>query len=217
MGMNMKCRLVVLSAILVFFIVQACGNVSADSVPQMPPNQVITGISVTSADNRILGEIGDPSDGGDAEGKRIACENGSGITSDPDNPVSVPVEFRMGTPYPNPSDGYSIIEYSVPCKMDNVSLILVEPDPKRWGPVPGLMNSSVLTQSGEVIWRQEQENVNAGVYSLTLRFSYDSGINGFFRLYLKTEGILAWRDVAIFTGRCTAPPGFPNVGQNCGD
>lgn len=200
--------------ILLAVLLQACGNVSADSVPQMPPNEVITGITITSADNVILGEIGDPSDGGDAEGKQMICINGTGIVADPDNPVSVPSEFRMDTAYPNPTDGTSIIQFSVPCKMD-VSLYLVEPDPVRWGPVSGLMNSSVLTQSGKVIWKQEQQNVNAGVYSYTLPFGYDSGVNGFFRLYLKADGLLAWRDVAIFTDICKAPPGWAIAGQRC--
>lgn len=86
----MKCITVLFGAIFLAFIFQACGNVSSDSVPQMPPNERITGIIVTSADNRIIGEIGDPSAGGDADGKRIVCTNGTGRTDDEDGFAEIP-------------------------------------------------------------------------------------------------------------------------------
>lgn len=210
----MKYSSVLLSAIFLFITVQACGNVSADSIPQMLPNEVITGITVTSADNMILGEIGDPSHGGDAEGKQITCTNGTGIIADPDQPVSIPSEFRMHTPYPNPTDESFNVSFAIPCQMD-LSLYLVDPDPERWGPVSGLMHSSVPTRSGEVVWEQKSEGIDAGIHSVQIPITYDSGINRFFRLYLKADGILAWRDVAIFTDICKAPPGWTIAGQRC--
>lgn len=94
----MKYSSVLLSAIFLFITVQACGNVSADSIPQMLPNEVITGITVTSADNMILGEIDDPSHGGDAEGEQITCTNGTGIIADQYSSPNIHNGIRFSVP-----------------------------------------------------------------------------------------------------------------------
>lgn len=120
----------------------------------------------------------------------------------------------MHTAYPNPTDEVFIISYAIPCQMD-VSLYLVDPDPNGWGLVPGLMNSSVPARTGEIVWQKNSEGVVAGIHSVQVPITFDSGLTGFFRLYLKADGILAWRDVAIFTDICKAPPGWTIAGQSC--
>lgn len=205
---------VLLGAILLALMMQACDNVSADSAPQMPPNEMITGIIHTDESGFKLGEIGNPSHGGDAEGKQVTCENGPGVAVGSGDPASIPVEFRMGTAYPNPTDGYFVVFYEIPCRMD-VSFYLVDPDPKGWGPVPGLMQTSVPSKTGKVVWAHKGTRLTPGIHAVQIPITYDSGINGFFRLYLKADGILAWRDVAIFTDICKAPYGWTITGREC--
>lgn len=151
---------------------------------------VITGIYLTDAMGVLIGTWGSPSDLPQPGGR-------------PNGPGNLPLYFDFAGIYPNPSDGITTIRYDLP-QATRVKIWAVR------GRTMDEFND--ITFGGSNFFSADDLNVQiiedkyseAGKYSVLWTRNKDIS-DGFYRIYIQANNLLAWRDAAVFAP-CNLPP-----------
>jgi hypothetical protein len=121
-----------------------------------------------------------------------------------------PDEMNMDNPFPNPTTDGVVIRFSLPVSAE-VSIWLVK------GRLPEENPSPTVTGSGGVFVSQkdkisaimiEKEKLSVGFYErvFTGKIGEEYIPTGFYRLYLKADKHLFWRDVLVARSKADLPP-----------
>lgn len=177
----------------------SCGNVTSEGPPHLVNQEPMTGFVITTVDNRKLGEYGNPSKGGDADGKNPRDIHCIQIEQDQDHDDDefweVPVEFRFDHPYPNPVDEVFTITLSIPCDMDVEIWAVIPPEKDQYiGSVLG--HAAYIVEKGRVLWSFEGELVTGSIPTRSIILTIPAGFCG---SMLKAEGYWPGGMLAILT------------------
>ncbi|NIS38771.1 hypothetical protein GWN91_06465 [Candidatus Saccharibacteria bacterium] len=191
--MKTQSGLIALLLFCCFLIFFACRGPNQPE-PLYAPNfqkPRVTGIVLTDTEGNAVMVWGNPN------GKVVADKDKTGDF------------LRMYLPYPNPTNGSVFIEYVLrtPSEITMWIVPAVGPNQERTN-IGHFGNADFFSPGGvaiKVFFREEQRS--PGGY----RVHWDASEvpAGFYRAYIKTDGLLVWQDILIIRKKSDIPPGFP--------
>jgi hypothetical protein len=193
------------STFLILFF-SSCDN-PFGTTPGTQGKNIVTGIYMTSVFNDRIGIWGNPNFPVGIEFEPEVVED-----TTQEEQVSVPLFFRMETPYPNPADGNMYISVSFPKTfhvkvwMETASLNISQTESISGIYSPGTFQKYVLFD-GKIS--------TPGQYQFLMDKStkcFGGELNqGFFRVFVQVDGkYTLWKDIYIGGFREKAPPAFRN-------